>query len=182
MTGRRRDSAGWWWSFIVVSAPLSVSRPGIRSARGEEQLLQTIEELRRLGQGLHPRALAEHGLQNALTELVSDVPFRLDLEVTSAPLPPQVASAAYFLCAEALSNTTKHACASDVTVVVSTADGWVHVEIADDGTGGADASRGSGLRGLADRVETLGGALQVDSLRGRGTGLAAEIPLDGEAR
>ena len=151
-------------------------------ARGEEQLLQTIEELRRLGQGLHPRALAEHGLQNALAELVSDVPFRLDLDVTSAPLPPQVASAAYFLCAEALSNTTKHASASHVTIVVSTADGWVHVEIADDGTGGADASRGSGLRGLADRIEALGGELQVDSPPGRGTRLAAEIPLDGEAR
>jgi signal transduction histidine kinase len=117
-----------------------------------------------------------------VTELASDVPFRLDLDVTSAPLPPQAAAAAYFICAEALSNTMKHASASHVTVAVSTADGWLHVEIADDGIGGADASRGSGLRGLADRVETLGGALQVESRTGSGTRLAAEIPLDSGAR
>jgi signal transduction histidine kinase len=151
-------------------------------ARAEEQLIQTIEELRRLSQGLHPRALTEQGLQKALTELVSDVPFRLHLDVTSAPLPPQVAAAAYFICAEALSNTTKHASASHVTVVVGTADGRLNVEITDDGIGGADAGRGSGLRGLADRVETLGGTLEVESLRGHGTRLAAEIPLDGGAR
>jgi signal transduction histidine kinase len=148
-------------------------------AQAEEQLLQTIEELRRLGQGLHPRALAEHGLQQALAELASNLPFRLDLAVTSAPLPPQLAAAAYFVCAEALSNTTKHASASHVTVVVSRADGWLHVEIADDGIGGADATRGSGLRGLADRVETLGGTLRVESLPGHGTRVAAEIPLGG---
>ena len=150
-------------------------------ARAEDQLIQTMEELRRLGQGLHPRVLAEQGLQDALTELGSDVPFRLDLNVTSARLPPEVAATAYFICAEALTNTAKHASASEVRVVVQATDSRLSVEIADDGIGGADASRGSGLRGLTDRVETLGGTLAMESVPERGTRLAAEIPLDGGA-
>jgi signal transduction histidine kinase len=94
----------------------------------------------------------------------------------------QVAVAAYFVCAEALANVAKHAAAAHVTVAVTAGDGRVRVEIVDDGVGGADPARGSGLRGLADRVETLGGTLQVESVPGHGTRLAAEIPLGGQAR
>ena len=90
--------------------------------------------------------------------------------------------AAYFVCAEALANIAKHAAAAHVTVAVAAGDGRLRVEIADDGVGGADPARGSGLRGLLDRVETLGGTLQVESVPGRGTRLAAEIPLGGQAR
>ena len=151
-------------------------------ARAEAQLIQTIEDLRRFGQGLHPQVLAERGLRDAVIELASDVPFRLDLDVTTAELPRQVAAAAYFVCAEALSNAVKHASAPQLSVAIQAADGLLKLEIADDGIGGANASRGSGLRGLSDRVETLGGTLQIESVLGRGTRLTAEIPLDDEAR
>jgi signal transduction histidine kinase len=116
-----------------------------------------------------------------LTELVRDVPLPVDLEVTGVQPPLRVAAAAYFICAEALSNSVKHAAASSVTVIVGTNDSWLRVEIADDGVGGADTELGSGLRGLADRVETLGGMLELESVSGHGTRLAAEIPLDGGA-
>jgi signal transduction histidine kinase len=149
-------------------------------AQAEDQLRHTLEELHRLANGLHPRVLTEQGLSDALADLLRDVPLQVSLEVTKAELPPRVAAAAYFICAEALSNAAKHAAASRVTVLATTGDGRLNVEIADDGVGGADAGRGSGLRGLADRVEILGGRLQVESLPGNGTRLAAEIPLSGE--
>jgi signal transduction histidine kinase len=133
-----------------------------------------------LANGLHPPVLTEQGLSDALADLVRDVPLPVSLDVTKAPLPAPVAAAVYFICAEALSNAAKHAAASHVTVVVTTSDGRIDVKIADDGVGGADASRGSGLRGLADRVEVLRGRLQVDSVPGDGTRLTAEIPLGGE--
>jgi signal transduction histidine kinase len=149
-------------------------------AHAEDQLQHTLEDLHRLANGLHPQVLTEQGLSDALDDLVRDVPFEVNLEVTTGGLPPRVAAAAYFICAEALTNAAKHAAPSRVTVVVTTHDGRLNVEIADDGVGGAEASRGSGLRGLADRVETLGGRLQVESVLGRGTRLAAKIPLGGE--
>jgi len=150
-------------------------------AHAQQQLGRTLEELRRLAHGLHPRMLAEHGLQGALAALAKDLPFPVDLKVASTQLPQWIAAAAYFVCAEALTNTAKHAAAARVTVAVTASEDRLRVEIADDGVGGADPGRGSGLRGLADRVETIGGTLQVESIPGRGTRLAAEIPLGGEA-
>jgi signal transduction histidine kinase len=150
-------------------------------ARAEDQLTRTLEELRRLGHGLHPRVLSEHGLADALAALAKDLPLPVDINVASTRLPQRVAVAAYFVCAEALANITKHAAAAHVAVAVTVGDGLVRVEIADDGVGGADPAHGSGLRGLADRVETLGGTLRVESVPGRGTRLAAEIPLGGQA-
>jgi signal transduction histidine kinase len=149
-------------------------------AHAEEQLGHTLEELGRLDHGLHPRMLAEHGLADTLAALAKDLLLPIDVNVTGSQLPERVAAAAYFVCAEALTNTAKHAAAARVTVAVTASEDRVRVEIADDGVGGADPARGSGLRGLADRVETLGGTLQVDSVPGRGTHLAAEIPLSGE--
>jgi signal transduction histidine kinase len=162
----------------------SASGEGTREqiAHAEDQLTRTLEELRRLGHGLHPRVLAEHGLESALAALAKDLPLPFEINVASTQLPQQVAVAAYFVCAEALANVAKHAAAAHVAVAVTVGDGRVRVEIADDGVGGADPLRGSGLRGLADRVETLGGTLRVESVPGRGTRLAAEIPLGGEAR
>ena len=151
-------------------------------ARSQEQLGRTLEELRRLAQGLHPRMLAEQGLAGALAALAKDLPLPVDLNVASTQLPQRVAVVAYFVCAEALTNVAKHAAAAHVTVTVIASDGRVRVEIADDGVGGADPARGSGLRGLADRVETVGGTLRVESAPGHGTRLAAEIPLGSEAR
>ena len=150
-------------------------------SQAEDQLSHTLEDLDRLAAGLHPRLLAEQGLRNALAEIAHDIPIPVDLEVTSAQLPPRINAAVYFICAEALTNTAKHAAASYVTVRVRSIDSQLNVEVADDGIGGADLSRGSGLHGLADRVATLGGTLRIESPPGRGTRLAAEIPLDDEA-
>jgi signal transduction histidine kinase len=150
-------------------------------ARAQDQLVETLEELRRLAHGLHPRVLSEHGLGGALAALAKDFAVPVDVRVTGTQLPQPVAVVAYFVCAEALANVAKYAGASCVTVAVTAGEGRVRVEIADDGVGGADPAHGSGLRGLADRVETFGGTLQVESLRGRGTRIAAEIPLGGDA-
>jgi signal transduction histidine kinase len=151
-------------------------------ARAEDQLVRTLEELRRLAHGLHPRMLSEHGLAGALAALAKDLPLPVDLDVTSTQLPQRVQAVAYFICAEALANVAKHAAAARATVAVTASEGRLRVEIADDGVGGADSGHGSGLRGLADRVETLGGTLRVESAAGRGTRLAADIPLGGQSR
>jgi signal transduction histidine kinase len=151
-------------------------------ARAQDQLVRTLEELRRLAHGLHPRVLSEHGLTDALAALAKDLPLPIDINVASTWLPQRVAVVAYFVCAEALANVAKHAAAAHVAVAVTATEDRVTVEIADDGVGGADPAHGSGLRGLADRVETLGGTLRVESASGHGTRLAAEIPFGGEAR
>jgi signal transduction histidine kinase len=150
-------------------------------AHAKDQLTRTLEELRRLAHGLHPRVLAEHGLADALAALAKDLPLPVDINVASTQLPEPVAVAAYFICAEALANVAKHAAAAHVTVAVTASEDRVRVEIADDGVGVADPRRGSGLRGLADRVETLGGTLRVESAPDHGTRLAADIPFGGQA-
>jgi signal transduction histidine kinase len=149
--------------------------------QAEEQLRQTLEDLGQLAHGLHPRVLSEAGLEGTLAALARDFPVPVALKVTTVQLPPGLAAAAYFVCAEALVSAAKHAAAARVAVTVSASQDRLRVEIADDGLGGADPGRGSGLRGLADRVETFGGTLQLESHQGRGTRLAAEIPLGGKA-
>jgi signal transduction histidine kinase len=151
-------------------------------AHAEDQLARTLEELRRLAHGLHPRVLSEHGLAGALAVLAKDLSLPVEINISDDQLPERVAVAVYFVCAEALTNVAKHAAAAHIAVAVTSSDGRVRVEIADDGIGGADPAHGSGLRGLADRVETFGGTLLVESTSGRGTRLAAEIPLGGEAQ
>jgi signal transduction histidine kinase len=150
-------------------------------AHAEDQLARTLEELRRLAHGLHPRVLSEHGLAGALAVLAKDLSLPVEIKISDDQLPERVAVAVYFVCAEALTNVAKHAAAAHIAVAVTSSDGRVRVEIADDGIGGADPAHGSGLRGLADRVETFGGTLLVESTSGHGTRLAAEIPLGGEA-
>ena len=152
-----------------------------RIDRTEAQLGRALEELRRLADGLHPRVLAEAGLGGALASLAEQAPVPVEVAAPGAKLPAEVEAVAYFLCSEALANIAKHASASRVGVSVTTRDGWVRVVVEDDGLGGADPGRGTGLRGLADRVEALGGTLHVQSSRGAGPRLAAEIRLGGEA-
>jgi signal transduction histidine kinase len=101
----------------------------------------------------------------------------VDLSVAIERLPEEVEAAVYFLCSEAFANVAKYASASSVAVSVAVSDGVVRVEIADDGVGGADPARGSGLRGLADRLEALGGTLTIKSIPGKGTRLIAKAPL-----
>jgi signal transduction histidine kinase len=149
--------------------------------RIEAQLTGTLEELRRLAHGLHPRILAEAGLARALASLAEQSPVAVDVGAPDADLPGEIEVVAYFFCSEALANIAKHASATQVSVSVTSGGEEVRIEIADDGLGGADPTRGTGLRGLADRVEALGGTFHVESPPGGGTRLSAEIPLVGEA-
>jgi signal transduction histidine kinase len=146
-------------------------------SRVEEQLDATLAELRELGHGLHPQALTEGGLAQALASLEERSVVPVDLSVASERLPEEVEAAVYFLCSEALANVAKYASASRVAVSVAVGDGVVRVEIADNGVGGADPTRGSGLRGLADRLEALGGTLTIESIPGKGTRLIGEAPF-----
>jgi signal transduction histidine kinase len=147
-----------------------------RIAVAEAQLTRTQEELRRLARGINPPVLTEQGLAAALSSLAEESPIPVDLAVSESQADPSVEACAYFVCSEALANVAKHASASRVRIVVSGNGGRLEVEIEDDGVGGVDLNRGSGLRGLADRVETLGGTLTVVSPPGGGTSLTAVIP------
>src|SRR5207245_6580336 len=113
---------------------------------------------------------SEPGLAAALAPLAERAPVRVTVDVEADPrLPPDVEAAAYFVCSEGLANVAKYAAASRAALRVAGRNGRVVVEVEDDGAGGADPSRGTGLRGLADRVEALGGTLRVDSPPTRGT-------------
>ncbi len=145
--------------------------------RAQAELGTGLAELRELARGIHPAVLTERGLEPALRGLAtrSPVPVTLDAEGEER-LPAPVEAAAYFVVSEALANVAKYAKATSATVSVRRADRTVVVEVADDGVGGADATRGSGLRGLADRVAALDGALALESPPGAGTRLRAEFP------
>jgi signal transduction histidine kinase len=135
-------------------------------------------DLRRFAQGIHPRALTEHGLGAALAELAAQAPVPVTLAVTQRRFPLTHEAAAFFVCSEGLANVAKYADAARVEIAVAAAGDRLTVRVADDGAGGADARQGSGLRGLADRVEALGGTLSVDSPLGAGTRLEAALPID----
>jgi len=149
--------------------------------RASGQLARALADLHDLARGLHPRALTEQGLAAALASLARRSPVPVELAVPAGRLPAEVEAAAYFICSEALANATKYASASRAVVRVTADDRAALVEIFDDGVGGADPAQGSGLRGLADRVEALGGALRLESPPDGGTRLSAELPLHGEA-
>jgi signal transduction histidine kinase len=141
-----------------------------------EDLTHGLDELRELARGLHPALLTERGLGPALDGLLARAP--VPVEITELPderMPPPVEAAAYYVVAEAVTNVAKYAQASHATVNIRRSNGSVTVTVADDGVGGADPSRGSGLQGLAARVEALNGRLRVDSPPERGTRISAEI-------
>jgi signal transduction histidine kinase len=145
--------------------------------RAEEELSQAHAELRKLARGLHPVALRERGLGQALASLcqASDVPIEVDVYEGALPLP--VARGAYFVAAESLANAARYAQASKIDVRIAPEGEALVVEVQDDGVGGADMGSGTGLIGLADRVDVLGGRLEVDSPVGSGTRVRATIPL-----
>ena len=146
-------------------------------AGAREELARALEELRELARGLHPAVLSDHGLRAAVSALAdrSMVPVDVDNDIDER-LPEHVEVAAYFVVSEALANVQKYAEASSVTIALGRDDGVAVVEVSDDGVGGADPSGGSGLRGLADRVEALGGRLEIESAPGAGTSVRARIP------
>jgi signal transduction histidine kinase len=147
----------------------------IEHARGE--IATSLQELRDIARGLHPAVVSGHGLEVALESLAAraPVPVRLNVELEDR-LPEQLEVAAYYLVSESLANIGKHAQASSASIDVRRDNGQVVIEIVDDGIGGADTEAGSGLRGLADRVEALDGRLRIWTPRGQGTRLRAEIP------
>jgi signal transduction histidine kinase len=147
----------------------------LAGARNELKL--ALDELRELARGIHPAILSDRGLGPAVETLAARVP--LPVRVTSVPgtrLPEPVEAAAYFLVAEALTNVVKHAHATSATVAMTSAGQCARVEVSDDGIGGATLD-GSGLRGLADRVEALGGRFLIESAPGAGTTVVCEIPV-----
>jgi len=177
---------------VALSLKLGMARAkmGTNGAGGDEELArrlvdeaheeskQALTELRDLARGIHPAILTDRGLGPALDELAAraPVPVRV-IAVPEARLPGPVEAAAYFIVAECLANVAKYAQAGEATVLVRTDPERVVVEVADDGAGGADPTKGSGLRGLADRVGALSGHLEVTSPRGFGTRVRAELPL-----
>ena len=146
-----------------------------RLARGTAEIL---EELREMSRGIHPATLSLGGLGPALKALTrrSPVPVRLDVRV-QARLPERAEVTAYFVVSEALVNVAKHARASVVEVLAEVRDGVLAVSVSDDGIGGADPARGSGLIGLTDRVEASGGTISISSRAGTGTRITAELPV-----
>ena len=147
-------------------------------AHAGDELSLALEELRELARGLHPAVLSEQGLRAAVEALAGRTTIPVEIgDIPHERLPEPIEAGAYYLVAEALTNVTKYAQASIVRVRVEVSDGRVVVEISDDGVGGANPAGGSGLRGLADRVEALGGSLDVLSPAGAGTTLRAKIPI-----
>jgi PAS domain S-box-containing protein len=151
-------------------------------ARIATGLADAVEELQELSRGIHPAILSRGGLGPALRTLARRSAIPVELEVTTdTRFPAPVEVAAYYVASEALANAAKHARASQVVVSLVPGEGRLLLVIGDDGVGGADAARGSGLVGLTDRVEALGGSIRVRSRPGAGTHITAELPLEPEA-
>jgi signal transduction histidine kinase len=145
--------------------------------QARREIALSLEELRDVARGIHPAVLSGHGLEVALESIAAraSVPVRLNVALEGR-FPERLEVVAYYVVSESLANIAKHARATRATVDVGREDGQMVVEVVDDGIGGADTERGSGLRGLADRVEALGGRLRVWTPHGGGTRVKAEIP------
>jgi signal transduction histidine kinase len=143
-----------------------------------DELNGVVEDLREIARGIHPVILSEGGLGPALRTLARRAAIPVELEVPAfGRLPEPVEVAAYYVVSEALTNATRHARAPAVSIVLKERDGCLHLSIRDDGAGGADPARGSGLIGLRDRAEALGGSLEVSSPPGEGTLILVQLPL-----
>jgi len=171
--------------FVSLSMTVALLDRDLAGAGREQQLLASareqldlgLDELRELARGIHPALLTERGLAPAIEALAARAP--LDVRVLEVPderLPAQVETAAYFIVSESLTNAANHASADAATVRIGRVNGTAVVEVSDDGVGGADPTRGSGLRGLVDRLAALDGALEVESPAGGGTRVQARIP------
>jgi signal transduction histidine kinase len=172
---------------VLVSLTLRRAQAAARDTPAEpivdeahEQLQEGLAELRELAHGIHPAVLTERGLAAALDGLVARCTVPVELDVSPERAAPAVEAAIYFTIAEALTNVAKYAQATSARVAVAIADGAVVAEVADDGVGGADTTAGSGLRGLADRLDAIGGTLAVESPPGVGTTIRVRAPREPE--
>jgi len=142
-------------------------------------LVEAVEDLQEISRGIHPAILSKGGLGPALRALAHRSAIPVDLEITTdVRLAEPIEVAAYFVASEALASAAKHSEASRIDVSLERRDGSLVLSVRDDGVGGADAARGSGLVGLADRAEALGGSIRVYSRPGRGTRITAALPLE----
>jgi signal transduction histidine kinase len=162
-----------------ATEPPEVDELRAKVARTERVLGDVLEQLREISSGIHPPTLSRGGLRPALRALARRCAVPVDLDLRAERLPEPVEVAAYYVVCEALTNAAKHARASVVRVELDARDASVQLAIRDDGIGGADLARGSGLVGLSDRIEALGGTLEVTSPAATGTTLLIEIPLEG---
>jgi signal transduction histidine kinase len=160
------------------SLPADPHAAKTRLAQIASGLTAVSADLREISRGIHPAILSRGGLGPAIKTLArrSVVPVKLDLEI-KGPLPDFAQVTAYYVAAEALTNAAKHAQASEVALSAKTEEAALHLSIRDDGIGGADSRKGSGLVGLKDRLEAVGGRLLIESLPGSGTSMCATIPL-----
>ena len=167
----------------TAEADVAAGRGDLRAglARIAAGLADAVAELQELSRGIHPAALSGHGLGPALRALARRSAVPVDLDITgNARCPEPIEVAAYYVASEALANTMKHAKASHAEISLSTRDGTLLLSIRDDGVGGADPARGSGLAGLTDRVEALGGSIHLHSTAGAGTHITVDLPLNYE--
>jgi signal transduction histidine kinase len=164
------------------AVPAELRQHRAQLSRVIEGLTGVLDELREIARGIHPAILAENGLGPGLKTLARRSPIPVELNVrTEGRLPEPVEVAAYYVVSEALTNAAKHANASNVHISVDVQGRMLRVAVRDDGIGGAHPARGSGLLGLKDRAEAIGGTIFVESHPGAGTSLTAELPLDGPA-
>jgi signal transduction histidine kinase len=165
-----------------AAVPPHLGELQVALSRVADELANVFDELREISRGIHPAILSEGGLEPALRALRrrSAVPVELDLH-GERRLPKHVEVATYYVVSEGLANAAKHAHASVVNVELDIQDTIMHLAIRDDGIGGADPGRGSGLLGLSDRIEALGGTLEVTSPAGKGTTLLIELPLEDQS-
>ena len=176
---------------VALALELQMLEESARSSGSEElataaeesraTLKAALDELRELARGLHPSVLATDGLPPALEQLASRAPLPVTIEASEERYPEQVESTAYFVASEALANVAKYAEASKAEISLERRNGRLVIQLADDGKGGAETGKGSGLTGLSDRVAALDGSLTVESPVGEGTRVRAELPLGKEA-
>src|SRR6266702_2311832 len=177
-TQQRLVSLGLELRLAQSMVPAGLPELGTEIGRVADELNGVVEDLREIARGIHPVILSEGGLGPALRTLARRAAIAVELEVRAmGRLPEPVEVAAYYVVSEALTNATRHARASVVSIALEERDGCVHLSIRDDGVGGADPARGSGLIGLRDRVEALGGSLEVSSPPGEGTLILVQLPL-----
>jgi signal transduction histidine kinase len=174
---------------VSLTLTLRLAREKLESDPGEVgpmldrariELDEALDELRDLARGIHPTVLADRGIGAAVEALARPAPVPVELaELPDQRLPEQVELATYFVVAEALTNVAKHASATHASVSVTGGNDRLVVEVGDDGVGGAEFDRGTGLRGLADRLGAIEGRLEIESEPGRGTTVSATIPCHG---
>jgi GAF domain-containing protein len=162
-----------------AAIPANLSDTHFALARLEQDLEAVLGDLRELSHGLHPPLLSRLGLGPSLQALArrSPIPVQVDVDLTDRPAEP-LETAIYYVVSEALTNAIKHSRASEIVVTIRSAPGYLHATIVDDGVGGADPSGGSGLTGLVDRVNALGGVFACESRSSCGTRISVDLPID----